>query len=147
MSDLSLDQIIATFSAGGVPGVVLFGSQNSMSPAITPGELIHIAPVDRDHVLPGDVVVFRSRDAFVAHRLVWKRGFVARTKGDNNAYCDAPISLFDIVGVVEGKSSRRALWYFLVRNRLRHYAPRPLRRLFSAVKRELSRSRHREAHP
>lgn len=147
MSDLSLDQIITTFSAGGGPGVVLFGSQNSMLPSIKPGELIHIAPVQHDRLTSGDVVVFRAGDAFVAHRLVWRRGFMARTKGDNNAYCDAPISLFDIVGVVEGKSSRRALWYFLVRNRLRHYAPRPLRRLFSAVKRELSRSRHREAHP
>ncbi|HSA34446.1 MAG TPA: S24/S26 family peptidase [bacterium] len=138
MPDLSLDQIIATFSAGGVPGAVLFGSQNSMLPSITPGELVHIAPVQRDRLMSGDVVVFRAGEVFVAHRLIWKRGFVARTKGDNNPYCDRPISVFDIVGVVEGKRSRRAMWYYLLRNRLRHYTPRPVRSLFSSVKKSIS---------
>lgn len=147
MSDLSLDQIITTFSVGGGPGVVLFGSQNSMLPSIKPGELIHIAPVQHDRLTSGDVVVFRSNDVFVAHRLVWRKGFMARTKGDNNAYCDPPISVFDIVGVVEGKYSRRAFWYYLARNRLRHYMPRPARRLFSALRRQIFRSGNREEHP
>ena len=134
----SLDQIIATFSTGGTPGVVLFGSRNSMLPSIKPGELIHIAPAQHDRLTGGDVVVFRSGEVFVAHRLVWKRGFVARTKGDNNPYCDPPISLFDIVGVVEGKRSRGAFWYYLLRNRIRHHTPRPLRLLFSELKKKLS---------
>lgn len=147
MPDLSIDHLITTFAVGGSPGVVLFGSRNSMLPSIKPGELIHIAPVQHDRLTSGDVVVFRSGDAFVAHRLVWKRGFVARTKGDNNAYCDQPISLFDIVGVVEGKSSRWAFGYYLARNRLRHYAPRPLRRLFSAAKRKILPSKNDTVHP
>ncbi len=138
MPDLSIDHLITTFAVGGTPGVVLFGSQNSMLPSIKPGELIHIAPVTHDHLRPGDVVVFRSGEVFVAHRLVWKRGFVARTKGDNNAYCDPPISVFDIVGVVEGKRSRGAFWYYLLRNRIRHHTPRPLRLLFAELKNKLS---------
>ncbi|HNT28385.1 MAG TPA: S24/S26 family peptidase [bacterium] len=108
-----------------------------MSPSIKPGELVHVSPVQHDRLTSGDVVVFRSKDAFVAHRLMWRRGFVARTKGDNNAYGDPPISVFDIVGVVEGKSSRRAAWYYLLRNRIRHYVPLPARRLFSALKKSM----------
>lgn len=71
---------------------------------------------------------------------------MARTKGDNNAYCDPPISVFDIVGVVEGKYSCRAFWYYLVRNRLRHYTPRPLRKLFSALKKNVLPSKNDTVH-
>lgn len=139
MTTLTIEELIATFSTGGASGVVLYGSQNSMLPSIKPGELIHIAPSARNHLHPGDVVVFRAGEAFVAHRLVWERGFVARTKGDNNAYCDAPISLFDIVGVVEGKSSWWAFGYYLARNRLRHYMPQPIRRLFVGIRKIFDR--------
>ncbi len=137
MNNFSIDELIATFSTDGGLGVVLFGAQNSMLPSIRPGELIHIAPVDRDRLRSGDVVVFRTGEVLVAHRLVWKRGFVARTKGDNNPYCDPAIPVFDIVGVVEGKKSRWAFCYYLVRNRLRHYTPRPARLLFSELKNKL----------
>jgi len=114
----------------------LKGHSISMLPSIRPGELIKIKK--GGDPVPGDVVVFRAGGVFVAHRLMWKKNFVARTKGDNNAYCDAPISLFDIVGVVEGKRSRRALWYFFIRNRIRRFTPHLMWRLFSALKRRLS---------
>lgn len=122
----------------------LKGHSISMIPAINPGELIKIKKGIEPR--PGDVVVFRAGDAFVAHRLIWRRGFAARTKGDNNAYCDAPISVFDIVGVVEGKRSRWAFWYYLVRNRIRHHTPCPLRRMFSAAKRKFLPSKNDTVH-
>ncbi len=131
---IPMEHLVETFMTRNGKGVVIFGRRTSMLPTLAPGELIRVAPVAWDSLAPGEVVVFRAGNAFVAHRLVWRRGFVAVTKGDNNAFCDPPISVFDIVGVVEGKRSRRALWYYFVRNRIRHYVPMPLRRLVAAAR-------------
>ncbi len=123
--------ILAEFIEG-PDDIQIKGHSNSMLPTIRPGELIKIkkgiAPC------PGDVVVFRAGGSFVAHRLVWKKNFVAVTKGDNNPFCDRPISVFDIVGVVEGKGSRKALWYYFFRNRIRHYTSSFMKRIFAFLK-------------
>jgi len=119
---------------GGPDDFFLKGHSNSMSPSIRPGELIRITPVDQSRLRSGDVVVFRAGRSFIVHRLVWKKNFVAVTKGDNNAFCDRQISVFDIVGIVDGKSSRRALWYYFFRNRIRHYTPMPLKNLAVILK-------------
>ncbi len=116
----------------GPDDIQIKGHSNSMLPSIRPGELIKIKKSVAPR--PGDVVVFRAGGSFVAHRLVWKKNFVARTKGDNNAFCDRPISVFDIVGIVEGKRSRKALWYYFVRNSIRHYAPSFMRKIFASLK-------------
>ncbi len=123
----------------GPDDIHLQGHSTSMLPSIRPGELIKITKGGDPR--SGDVVVFRRGESFIAHRLVWKKNFVAVTKGDNNAYCDPPISLFDIVGIVEGKRSRWNLWYYLVRNRLRHYALSTLRKTASLLAAYLRRKK------
>jgi hypothetical protein len=52
--------------------------------------------------LVGDIVLFRRNDLVISHRLVaWQAGSaVLIAKGDAEAYCDAPLELDDILGVV-----------------------------------------------
>ncbi len=111
------------------------GMSSSMMPLIRPGEKVTVAFCQHCLLRSGDVVVFKSGDKLIAHRLVFKKNFVAVTKGDNNPDCDPPISVFDIVGVVSGKSSKRALWFYFFRNKLRkirflRFLLRPLKRFF-----------------
>lgn len=118
---MHLERLFDLFFSGDDPKPIsIKGFAQSMMPAILPGEVIHIAPVgDRARLRIGDVVVFRYGDIFVAHRLVLTWRGRALTKGDNNPLCDPWIPLADIVGMVEGKSSRRRLFFYLiVRKRL-----------------------------
>jgi len=118
---MRLATLFELFFSGDDPvPVTITGNAESMVPSILPGEVIRILPVDDPRRLRvGDVVVFRCDDIFVAHRLVWKWGDRALTKGDNNPLCDPALPLSDIVGVVEGKSSRgRLLLYLIMRKRL-----------------------------
>ncbi|HNT26546.1 MAG TPA: hypothetical protein PKH10_00070 [bacterium] len=118
---MHLDRLFDLFFSGDDPKPIsIKGFAHSMIPAILPGELIRILPAgDRTRLRSGDVVVFRYDDIFVAHRLVLTWRGRALTKGDNNPLCDPWISLADIVGVVEGKSSRwRLIRHFIVRERL-----------------------------
>lgn len=118
---MHLERLFDLFFSGDDPKPIsIKGFAQSMIPAILPGEVIHIAPVgDRARLRVGDVAVFRWGDIFIAHRILRIRGGRALTKGDNNPLCDPWVPLADIVGVVEGKSSRRrALLSFVVRRRL-----------------------------
>lgn len=96
----------------GIPGMlglhtytVLTGS---MTPALAPGALIGVKPVEIDAVVPGDVVTFqiRSGDPTVAtHRVVGlvagTNGRMLITQGDANDTIDAlPVQAEQLVGVV-----------------------------------------------
>jgi hypothetical protein len=74
----------------------------SMSPALPPGSQL-LVEFGRTADAIGEVVVFRRRDALVAHRLVARtrtaEGVRLLAKGDAEAYLDPPIDAADVMGV------------------------------------------------
>ena len=77
----------------------------SMFPAIRPGDIVIIAPVNnRSNLTPGDIVVFKRDSDFVLHRLTDIRhhndNIFCITRGDSSINEDKPITVDKIVGVV-----------------------------------------------
>ena len=93
----------------------------SMMPTLMIGDKVDIKDINDLSVLrPGDVVVYKnSFNQKIVHRLFLIKNYIAITKGDNKSDLDSPISIFDIIGTIEGKSSKKALWYYFFRNKLR----------------------------
>ncbi len=77
----------------------------SMFPAIRPGDIVIIAPVNnRSNLTPGDIVVFKRDSDFVLHRLtdIQPRDDnpVYITRGDSAINEDKPITAEKIIGIV-----------------------------------------------
>lgn len=79
-------------------GVIMSGS---MDPVLKKNEVIVISKVG--NYAAGDIVVYRSGDQYIVHRIDRIDGDVVTTRGDANNVADDPISRKDIVGVVVGK--------------------------------------------
>ncbi len=110
-------------------------ASGSMHPSLKIGEKVtfrDIKPSDERKFRVGDVVVFEDSGRRIAHRLVRVKGDIIVTKGDNLPDCDQPIPFSDIIGFVEGKSSKKALFYFFIRNKIRKV--KLIRTLVKAVK-------------
>lgn len=77
---------------------------HSMVPTIWPGDLLTIRPASVHDFETGDIVLFRSRERFVAHRVVTTMNTSAgprvQTQGDSVACADFPISEGDVLGKV-----------------------------------------------
>jgi signal peptidase I len=72
---------------------------NSMWPAIKEGDIVLIRGVDaKSDVNLGDVVVYRTEDAYIIHRVIAKDEDAVITKGDSNEISDDPITYDSIVG-------------------------------------------------
>ena len=86
--------------------IPLKASGLSMGRTIRSGEWIVARRVEPCSVTPGDIVLFRLKDTFVAHRVLRRRrdgeGFRFTTKGDGHLCADAPIAGLDIVAKVMG---------------------------------------------
>ncbi len=76
----------------------------SMSPALRPGDQVTVRKVNPDELRLGDVVVFQSAGAFVAHRLIARSRHDGQlfltTKGDAAPEADAPWEPSALVGVI-----------------------------------------------
>jgi signal peptidase I len=70
---------------------------SSMLPAIRPGDVLQ---VESRPVEIGDVVVFDSNGYLCAHRLVYRKGSLAVTRGDANQHFDTPFDVSEILGRV-----------------------------------------------
>jgi signal peptidase I len=82
----------------------------SMYPAIKPGSLILIEPINiKGPPKPGEIIAMRRESGLIVHRLVRiveKNGmkyYVAR--GDSNAYSDNPVSISSIAGRITGSET------------------------------------------
>ncbi|WP_020618755.1 signal peptidase I [Paenibacillus daejeonensis] len=78
-------------------------SGQSMFPLIRTGDLCRFVRCDRNELVPGDILLFRSREgALVGHRYLHKRKqgdeHVLICKGDSNLTCDAPVPYREIIG-------------------------------------------------
>ena len=80
----------------------------SMSPAIEKWDLILIKNQDDYNV--GDIVSFKSEDAYITHRIVEKNGNTYITQGDANNTVDSPITKDKIAGKVVKIYSNLAAW-------------------------------------
>ena len=74
---------------------------SSMEPVLKIGDKVTATPVNIEELRAGQVVVYLRNTKYIVHRIVKIEGFVAVTAGDNVRKYDAPISVFDIVGVVK----------------------------------------------
>jgi signal peptidase I len=76
----------------------------SMLPAIASGSYVLIRRCAAAEVMPGDVVLAKTADGVRLHRLIEIRGYGTDawwiTRGDNNGYCDPPLSHADVLGVL-----------------------------------------------
>ena len=108
--------------------VVRFRAEGtSMHPTIRDGEVITIAPVSSDEVVPGDVLLCRHKARMLAHRLVAvttrgdERKFHCR--GDAKSGYDAPVGAEAVVGrIISVCRDGRAAPLCGLRARLRHTA-------------------------
>jgi signal peptidase I len=85
-------------------GIRLPAVGTSMVPAIHPGDVLSIQPVDRKEVSRGDVVVYEREGVLIVHRVV---GIFAApsapylvTRGDRSLRDDAPILPNELLGRV-----------------------------------------------
>jgi signal peptidase I len=78
-------------------------ASTSMSPHIKEGNVVLVQHASRRFRV-GDVIVFKSADGLVAHRVVSVRGrgrdVIYRTKGDNRRSFDAPVPQSSVLGVI-----------------------------------------------
>ncbi|MBE9509537.1 MAG: signal peptidase I [Bacteroidetes bacterium] len=84
----------------------------SMFPAIRPGDIVIIAPVNnQSNITTGDIVVFRRDSDFVLHRLTDIRhqddNIFYITRGDSSMNEDKPITADKITGVVTTIETKR----------------------------------------
>ena len=91
----------------------------SMFPSLKIGEKVRLIKIDYSKLKIGDVVVYKKKNKLIVHRLVFFKNFLAITKGDNKSSFDEPILVFDIIGKIEGKSSKKRLLWFFFRNNIR----------------------------
>jgi hypothetical protein len=67
--------------------ITLESDGTSMIPLICAGDSVVITPISISDVQVGDVVVFKSRDQFIVHRVVGRQGVSFLEKGDNAFAC------------------------------------------------------------
>lgn len=89
-------------------GICIPISGNSMQPVLSSGDRISVVP--RNPGI-GDIALFRSRNAVVIHRVIWKRGPWIYTIGDNSPVPDPPVHEENIIGTV-GSSPRKIVSVF-----------------------------------
>ncbi|MBR4490212.1 signal peptidase I [bacterium] len=101
---------------------------SSMEPVLKIGDKVTATPVEIDELKAGQVVVYRRDSRYIVHRIVKIEGFVALTAGDNVRKFDAPISVFDIIGVVknipvEAAKSKEFRFFRAVKRKIIRFLP------------------------
>ncbi|MGD8687447.1 MAG: signal peptidase I [Syntrophobacterales bacterium] len=86
-------------------GVRFRAPGTSMHPTIRHGDLITVEPVTPANLRGGDIILYRLRNGFIAHRIVniEKKKGCGRTfilRGDASTTCDAPVKSEQVLGKV-----------------------------------------------
>lgn len=78
-----------------------FALGDSMYPTIIQYDLVLVIPRPLfDRINVGDIIVYRSGDYFIIHRVIHIEGGMLVTKGDNVPYTDPPIYTSQVWGKV-----------------------------------------------
>lgn len=114
-------------------GIRLPAVGTSMVPAIHPGDVLSIQPVDPKEVSRGDIVMYAREQVLVVHRVVRTSAdsrepyFV--TRGDRSLRDDAPIDAGELLGrVVSIERRNRRVNVYPFSNRVRQVLGLVLRR-------------------
>lgn len=75
-------------------------STDSMTPLVRAGDRLRLAPIDRAHVHPGDVVAYRRGPHLIVHRVLACDAAGVVTKGDALPSRDEPVPWHAVVGRV-----------------------------------------------
>lgn len=75
----------------------------SMFPTIRNGEVVHVEPLGGRKLRCGDVVLFRSKSEFKAHRIIRIKCGAFITRGDASLQVDGEVSRDQILGRVVAK--------------------------------------------
>lgn len=85
----------------------------SMFPHLLPGSSIKIAPItEENQLIPGNIVVFKKGERWIAHRIIAIERHQLITKGDAVTFSDLPISLDQVIGKVIGARLGGFPWPF-----------------------------------
>jgi len=76
---------------------------HSMLPIVQDGEILYVHPVDPCSIKIGEIVLFRDRDGFKAHRVLQKKQGLFITRGDSSVQADGAVQLDRIIGKVVAK--------------------------------------------
>jgi signal peptidase I len=109
-------------------GVRFRAPGTSMHPTIRNGDVITVEPVAPDWLKKGDVILYRFRGGFIAHRIVNIKerngcGLTFILRGDASVSCDRPVEPEQILGkvvclergqrIIDPYSTRVKLWNML----------------------------------
>jgi hypothetical protein len=78
-------------------------SGTSMGTALPSGCRIRICPLPTDEYRPGQVVAFVAGSTICAHRIVHRTRHGVLTRGDSQSWCDLPVPVSAVLGVVSGR--------------------------------------------
>ena len=79
-------------------GVRFRASGGSMRPAVCDGDVVTVAPAAGRSLAPGNVILYRSSDRLIAHRVVRIAAEGVLLRGDAMPACDAPVSRAQVLG-------------------------------------------------
>ena len=86
-------------------GVRFRAPGTSMHPTIHHGEVITVEPISPSNLKKGDIVLYRLKSGFIAHRIVKIKerdggGLTFILRGDASISCDAPVKSEQVLGKV-----------------------------------------------
>ena len=94
--------ILLVANDGYLPYFGSFGSTPSMVPAMNPGDLMWVnTMIDFEDIQIGDIIVFKSGYALIAHRVINDTNGIIITKGDANDFSDPPVVKEQYVGYIQ----------------------------------------------
>jgi hypothetical protein len=96
------DQLLAFGALLGRSGKVIESeiSGTSMGSTLPSGCRIRIRPLSTEEYRPGQVIAFVADGALFAHRIVYRGRQGVLTRGDSHSWCDLPVPINAILGVV-----------------------------------------------
>src|SRR5262249_54371402 len=75
-------------------------SGTSMGSTLPAGTLIRIQPLPAGDYRVGEIVAFVRGSTIFAHRIAYRTKLGVLTRGDNRSWCDLPVSMDAILGLV-----------------------------------------------
>lgn len=75
-------------------------SGTSMGSTLPPGSRIRIQPLPVDQYRVGQTVAFVRGSTIFAHRIAYRTSQCVLTRGDNHSWCDLPVPVSAVLGVV-----------------------------------------------
>jgi len=100
------DQLLAFGELLGRSGKIIESeiTGGSMGDTLPSGCRIRICALPTEEYRPGQVVAFLTGGTICAHRIVHRARHGVLTRGDSQSWCDLPVPISAIIGVVSGRT-------------------------------------------